>query len=130
MVEKRNLVFILIVVAVVLGIMFLLSSSNEFRQIVQGLAPSDPADVCSEYCSGEIAPGGCVLESPPVGCPYSDAEGTCGILTEICGTCGCVVGECQPDGTCSSNSANTDGGDDDDSNSLCSSHWDCGNYNL
>ncbi len=116
MVKRKNLAFILIAVIIILGIMFLLSFSNEFKQVVQGLAPSVPADTCSEYCTGvqpNLAPGGCVADGAPVGCPADDTQGTCGILTDICSTCGCVTGDCQPDGSCvvNGNVINNDGGD-------------------
>ena len=96
---------ILVVVLVVLGIMFLVSYSSEFKQVILGLAggPGIPADTCSEYC-GELAPGECIVDEKPRGCPDSDEGGiyTCGVEADMCGQCGCFSSdyECQSDGTC------------------------------
>ena len=134
MVRGENLLAILITVLVILGIMYLLSFSEEFKYAIQGAAfEEQPIDPCGDICSSPyehggddgiaggdegdgqdwLFPGMCSRMEPWY-CPSIPEDGEeCGVLVENCERCGCPMPTgyvCNIENRCSN---------------YCSGHWDC-----
>ena len=132
MVERKNLVTIFVSVLIILGIIFFISFSDEFKHALQGAAfGSEPLDPCAEVCFSpyENDDGGMADDDgdgheqdwlfaghcsrlQPWFCPSNPEDGECGILIENCDRCGCLHSGyvCNIENKCSH---------------YCSGHWDC-----
>ena len=123
MVKKRNLITILIVVLVALGIMLLLTYTDEVKQIVVGLAGPLPMTSCMDDCSDGTSPGDCSYDVPFYCLGQAPTVEECGLVQD-CSECGCWPPDyvCNSEkGTCSP-PGGTPGDDDEE---FCDSHWEC-----